>query len=133
IYFMGCVFYEMLSGHAPLLQTRDRVARMNRHRFENIPPLSSYDVTLPPAVQTMLDRMLAFDPKLRYQTPAALHEAVRKVQGELEGVPTHRTAPTGPRTVFIVEAHQKLQDVFREEFAKKGFRPLISADPHRAV
>ena len=39
IYFLGCVFYEMLCGHPPLTQTRDRVARMNRHRFENITPI----------------------------------------------------------------------------------------------
>jgi serine/threonine protein kinase len=133
IYFMGCVFYEMLTGHAPLTQTRDRVARMHRHRFENIPPINSYDVTLPPAVQTLLDRMMAFDPKSRYQTPAALHEAVRKAQGELEGVPTHRMCPVGPKSVFVVEGNQKFQDVFRDHFSKNGFRVLLSADPHRAV
>jgi CheY-like chemotaxis protein len=70
---------------------------------------------------------------MRYQTPAALHEAVRKVQGELEGVTPHRMAPAGPKSVFIVEAHPKIQDVFREHFSKSGFRPLISADPNRAV
>jgi serine/threonine protein kinase len=133
IYFMGCVFYEMLSGHAPLTQTRDKVARMNRHRFEDIPPISSYGVSLPPAVQTLLTRMMAFDPKSRYQTPAQLHEAVRKVQGEVEGVVSHRAAPTGPKSVFIVEAHPKIQDVFRDHFSKSGFRPLISSDPNRAV
>lgn len=133
IYFMGCVFYEMLTGHAPLTQTRDRVARMHRHRYENIPPVSSYGVTLPTSVQSLLDRMIAFDPKLRHQTPAALHEAVRKVQGELEGVPVHRTAPSGPRSVFVVEGNQKIQDICRNELSKQGFRVLISSDPNRAV
>jgi serine/threonine protein kinase len=133
IYFMGCVFYEMLSGHAPLTQTRDRVARMHRHRFENIPPLESYGIALPPSVQGLLERMMAFDPKARYQTPAALHEAVRKVQGELEGIPTHRMCPIGPKSVFVVEGNQKFQDVFREHFTKNGYRVLLSADPHRAV
>jgi serine/threonine protein kinase len=133
IYFMGCVFYEMLSGHAPLTQTRDRVARMHRHRFEAYPPISSYGIELPPAVQGLLERMMAFDPKGRYQTPAALHEAVRKVQGELDGVVTHRSCPVGPKSVFVVEGHPKFQDVFREHFSKNGFRVLLSADPHRAV
>jgi serine/threonine protein kinase len=133
VYFMGCVFYEMLSGHAPLTHTRDRVARMHRHRFENIPPIASYGIDLPGPVQSLLERMIAFDPKMRYQTPAALHEAVRKVQGELEGVTPHKMAPAGPKSVFIVEAHPKIQDVFREHFAKTGFRPLISSDPNRAV
>jgi serine/threonine protein kinase len=132
IYFMGCVFYEMLSGHAPLTQTRERVARMSRHRYENVTPINAYS-EIPPGVQTLLDRMMSFDPKSRYQTPAALHEAVRKVQGELEGVVSHKMAPTGPKSVFVVEGHQKFQDVFREHFSKNGFRVLLSADPHRAV
>ena len=133
IYFMGCVFYEMLAGHAPLMQTRDRVARMHRNRYENIAPLASYGVELSPPVQSLLDRMLVFDPKARFQTPAALHEAVRKVQGEMEGVPSHRMCPVGPKSVFIVEGLQKFQDVFREHFSKNGYRVLLSADPSRAV
>jgi serine/threonine protein kinase len=133
VYFMGCVFYEMLCGHAPLTQTRDRVARMNRHRFENIPPLDSYEVILPQAVQNVLDRMLAFDPKMRYQTPAALHEAVRKVQGELDGIPTHRMCPVGPKSVFVIEGNPRFQDKFRQHFSEIGYRVMLSADPHRAV
>jgi serine/threonine protein kinase len=133
IYFMGCVFYEMLSAHAPLTQTRDRVARMHRHRFESIPPIASYGIVLPPPVLNLLDRMIAFDPKYRYQTPAQLHEAVRKVQSEMEGQPVHRMAPSGPRSLFVVEGNHKLQDVFREKFSAAGFRVLISQDPHRAL
>src|SRR5205823_9401380 len=67
IFCMGCVFYEMLSGHAPLVHTRDHVARMHKHRFENIPPISSYGVELPPPVQGLLDKMTAFDPSMRFQ------------------------------------------------------------------
>jgi eukaryotic-like serine/threonine-protein kinase len=133
IFFMGCIFYEMLSGHAPLVHTRDHVARMHRHRFENIPPIFSYGVELPQPVQFLLDRMIAFDPAARYQTPTQLHEAVRRVQGELEGAPTARMTPTGPRSVFIVEKHPKLQDAMREKFSADGFRVLISQDPDRAV
>ncbi len=133
IYFMGCVFYEMLSGHAPLTQTRDRVARTHRHRFENVTPIASYGVQLPTPVMNLLDRMIAFDPKARFQTPAQMHEAVRRIQGELEGQPTGKMCPIGPRSVFVVEGHPKLQDAIREKFSSLGFRVLISADPQRAI
>ncbi len=135
IYFLGCVFYEMLCGHPPLTQTRDRVARMHRHRFENITPIEMYDVHLPACVRQLLDRMMAFDPQSRFQTATQLHEAVRRVQGELDGVSVTRMAPSGPRSLFIVESHPRLQDAFREKFgtAGAGFRVLISQDPHRAV
>jgi len=133
IYFMGCVFYEMLCGHAPLVHTRDHVARMHKHRFENIPPITSYGVELPPPVQGLLDKMIAFDPSLRFQSPTQLHEGVRRVQGELEGAPSVRLAPTGPRSLFVVEKHPRLQDAMRENFTKQGFRVLISQDPERAL
>lgn len=133
VYFLGCVFYEMLCGHPPLTQTRDRVARMHRHRFENITPIDMYGVELPPCVKLLLDKMMAFDPQMRYQTASQLHEAIRRVQGELEGVAVARLAPSGPRSLFIVESHPKLQDAFREKFGTAGFRVLMSQDPVRAL
>jgi serine/threonine protein kinase len=133
IFFMGCIFYQMLSGHPPLVHTRDHVARMHRHRFENIPPISSYGVELPHHVQMLLDRMVAFKPGERYPNPTALHEAVRRVQGELEGGQSQRLTPTGPRSVFIVEKHPKLQDAMRKQFTTDGFRVLLSQDPQRAL
>jgi serine/threonine protein kinase len=135
IYFLGCVFYEMLCGHPPLTQTRDRVARMHRHRFENITPIDMYGIELPVSVRLLLDKMMAFDPQLRYQTASQLHEAVRRVQGELEGISVARLAPSGPRSLFIVESHPKLQDKFREQFGTPGagFRVLLSQDPNRAL
>lgn len=133
VYFLGCVFYEMLCGHPPLTQTRDRVARMHRHRFENITPIEMYGVELPPCVKVLLEKMMAFDPQMRYQTASQLHEAIRRVQGELEGVTVARLAPAGPRSLFIVESHPKLQDAFREKFGTAGFRVLMSQDPNRAL
>jgi serine/threonine protein kinase len=133
VYFLGCVFYEMLCGHPPLTQTRDRVARMHRHRFENITPIEMYGVELPPPVKLLLEKMMAFDPQMRYQTASQLHEAVRRVQGELEGISMARLAPSGPRSLFIVESHPKLQDAFREKFGTAGFRVLMSQDSNRAL
>jgi serine/threonine-protein kinase len=106
---------------------------MHKHRFENIPPISSYGVDLPPPVQGLLDKMTAFEPGLRFQSPTQLHEGVRRAQGELEGAPSVRMAPTGPRSLFIVEKHPRLQDAMRENFTKQGFRVLISQDPDRAL
>jgi serine/threonine protein kinase len=133
VYFLGCVFYEILCGHPPLTQTRDRVARMNRHRFENITPIEMYGVELPPCIRQLLDKMMAYEPQHRFQTASQLHEAVRKVQGELEGGSSARLSPSGPRSLFIVESHPKLQDAFREKFGTAGFRVLLSQDANRAL
>src|SRR5262249_38464128 len=66
IFFMGCVLYEMLSGRPALPVVKDRRARMFRARFEHIVPLSRDEVSAPPSVFQLLDRMLAFDPASRF-------------------------------------------------------------------
>ena len=38
-----------------------------------------------------------------------------------------------PSTIFIAEADEHLQDLFREKFKEKGLRVLLAADPARAM
>ncbi len=132
IFFLGCIFYEMLTGRAPLTPTRDKNARMHRGRFEMMPSLSPGEVEAPASFFKLLERMMAFQPHDRFQTPAQLHEAVRRLQNEMEGHATEVIAPTGPRTVFVVEGVEKLQDALREKLKALNYRVLISHDPARA-
>lgn len=134
IFFLGSVFYEMLSGKPALPATKDKRARMNRQRFDSIVPLTKAEVDAPPAVFALLDRMLAFDPQQRFQTPSQLYDAVRQVHMEVTGGPSAgQLTPEGPRTVFIVEKNPKFQDLLREKFKSLGFRVLVSIDPARAL
>ena len=41
IYFMGCIFYHMLTGQSPLLETKDRLQRMNKQRFLDVVPIQN--------------------------------------------------------------------------------------------
>ena len=77
----------------------------------------------------LLERMMAFLPHERFQSPAQLHEAVRRTLNELEGHATDVIAPSGPRTVFVVEGVEKLQDALREKLKALNYRVLISHDP----
>jgi serine/threonine protein kinase len=132
VYFLGCIFYEMLTGRSPLPATRDRNVRLNKARFEVMPAIAPGEVEAPPSVFKLLERMMAFQPHDRYQSPAQLHEAVRRVQNELEGHGNDVLAPSGPRTVFVVEGVEKLQDALREKLKALEYRVLISHDPQRA-
>jgi serine/threonine protein kinase len=132
IFFLGCVFYEMLTGRPALPHTRDKNARMARRRYEELPPLLPNEVEAPPSVFKLYERMTAFQPHDRYQTPAQLHDAVRRVQAELEGNPAAALAPTGPKTIFVVEGNERLQDALREKLRSVGYRVLMAHDPERA-
>jgi tRNA A-37 threonylcarbamoyl transferase component Bud32/CheY-like chemotaxis protein len=131
IYFLGCVFYEMLTGRSPLLMTRDRHARMQKQRFDNVPPLHTGEVQGPPSLFRLLDTMMSLNPQHRYQTPSQLLDAIRVVRREVEGRATDRAA--GPRSVFVVESDQRLQDMIRDKFKEYGYRVLLAADPKRAL
>ena len=134
IFFLGCVFYEMLTGRPPMAMTRDKHARMQKQRFDNIPPLPHEEVQAPGSVFQLCETMMALSPAQRYQTPSQLLDAIRAARREVEG-----KAAAGPgggtagRSLFVVESDERLQDALRDKFKEQGFRVLIAADPQRAL
>jgi serine/threonine protein kinase len=132
IFFLGCVFYELLTGRRPVPPTKDKLLLRSATRYSQIPPIVPGEVDAPPSVFKLLDRMLAFHPHERFQSAAQLHEAIRRVQNELEGHGNEIIAPSGPRTIFVVEGNERIQDAMREKLKSIGFRVLISHDPMRA-
>src|SRR5262249_29793090 len=131
--FLGCVFYEMLTGRSPLLMTRDRHARMQKQRFDNVPPIQPGEVNGPPSLFRLLDTMMSLNPQHRYQTPSQLLDAIRAVRREVEGTTNDRAAASSPRQVFVIEAEERLQDKIRNKFKEYGYRVLMAADPRRAL
>ncbi len=137
IYFLGCVFYEMLTGRSPLLMTRVRHARMQKSRFAEVRPIGREELKAPPSLFLLVETMMAFNPSERYQTLSQLLDAIRAVRREVDGVPSSpngaAAAPVKPRTVFVVEADDRLMNTMRDRFKELGYRVLITMDPARAI
>lgn len=135
IFFLGTVFFEMVTGNRLLSWTKDRHARLARQRFEiDTKVRKEAGIELPPQVFSLIERSVSYDPNNRFQTPTQLEEAARSVRLALSGEDEGRSSRiVGPVTVFIIEGHQRLQDTFREKFNRWGMKPLISIDPGRAV
>ncbi len=136
IFFLGCVFYEMVTGRSPLPMSRDPNARMSHRRFEDIPPLPRDEVEAPASVFLLTETMMALEPNRRYQTPSQLLDAVRAarrdVEGKTAGPGTAGGAAAPSRSLFVIESDERLQDAVREKFKEMGYRVLISSDPQRA-
>ncbi len=132
MFFLGCVLYETLTGRPPLQVTRDRQARMQRQRFDNIPPMRPEEVTAPPAVFRLVETMMSLNPQHRFQTPAQLLDAIRAARRDVDGGAPGAVASTGPRSVFVVESDERLQQAIRDKFKELGYRVFISVDPARA-
>ena len=147
IYFLGCILYNIISGHAPLTETRDRLQRLNISRFREIPPLGSIVADLPQGVLSLVAKATELDAEKRYQTAdefnADLRAAIERLEKgdtlqELtpvrgEGQPVVESQEGRNKTVMVIESKADLQDLMREKLKSRGYRVLVFSNPERAL
>ncbi|MFM8189879.1 MAG: protein kinase domain-containing protein [Pirellula sp.] len=155
IYFVGCIFYNIVSGRAPLTETRDRLMRLNVTRFVEIPSLYEVKPGLPDTIYAICNKAMEFSPEKRYQNPgqvlADVDSALKKLQREMESpapspvgvaaIKSESVEAIEPedvlegqgKTVMVVENRAELQDLLREKLKKRGYRVLVYSDPERAL
>jgi CheY-like chemotaxis protein/tRNA A-37 threonylcarbamoyl transferase component Bud32 len=70
IYFLGCVFYQMLTGVLPLpeVESHDPLAKMLKRSFGAIKPLSEHRYAPAPGLTQIVERMMKMDLGKRYQS-----------------------------------------------------------------
>jgi serine/threonine-protein kinase PpkA len=73
LYAMGVMFYEMLTGHK-VFEGRDTFAVSYAHVYEPVPPLPPEHARFQP----IINKLLAKDPKDRYQTAGEMVAALKK-------------------------------------------------------
>jgi serine/threonine-protein kinase len=150
IYFAGCMFYHMLSGKAPLLETRDRLQRMNVSRFGEVKPINAIDPDLPVPIVSIVNHAMCLDPEARYQDPNEMLSDLKRAKLVLEKGEERAAAaasesgesdqPMAPsdmegigRTILVVESGIEMQNVLRGQLKKRGYKVLITNDPARAI
>lgn len=152
IFFVGCNLYQMLSGEPPLFETRERMRRMSSDRYRKIKPLSSIGNHLPHRVITLTNKLMALDPKDRYQTARSAMEATMRVitaikSGDTKGYDeemteeealtyaklTRRNTEGEGKTVMVIESKPTVQDTLRQKLKNYSYRALIISDPERAL
>jgi serine/threonine-protein kinase len=150
IYFLGCIYYNMLTGRPPLVETRDRLLRLSKQRFLDVTPVRKLDPSVPACAGLVVTKAMMLDAEGRYQSPAAMLAelrvaAKRLAEGRTEpdengeaGAEGHAAstgvdAPSTGRAVMIVESDGHMQDIFRKSFKHAGYRVLVTADPGRAA
>jgi serine/threonine-protein kinase len=145
IYFMGCMYYHMLTGTPPLVETTDRTHRLSKTRFQQVVPIQQLDPSVPNNVSLLVNKAMMLDPDRRYQTPGAmltdLHLVSRRLaEGdtgeEIEGEDATALVtgqPEGTQSIMVVESNAQMQNVFREGLKRAGYRVLLTSDPQRAL
>ncbi len=163
IYFIGCIYYHMLTGKAPLQETRDRIQRLSKSRFMNVEPIHQACPGIPRVVAAVVNKAMSFDPEKRYQSPGQMYADLRQATdrlaaGEQEAFTgDESTAVAAPerlsareiakrqrqaaqylpdserRALLVVESNTQLQDLFRDALKRYGYRVLVISDPQRAI
>ena len=90
IYFLGCVFYQMLTGQLPMpeVESKDMMQKMLKRSFGAIKPLSEHNYAPDPELSAIIEQMMKMDLKARYQTMEQVVEA-------LEAYKARKDAPAG--------------------------------------
>ena len=76
IFFMGCVFYQMLTGQLPLpeVETDDPLKKMLKRGINSIKPLSDQRHAPDPELTEIIEKMMKVDLRLRYNSMAGVVE-----------------------------------------------------------
>jgi tRNA A-37 threonylcarbamoyl transferase component Bud32 len=154
IYFLGVIYYHMLAGHSPLAETRDRIQRLAKTRYVDIMPIQEAEPGVSKMVAGIVSQAMNIDPEKRYQTPSQLlvdlnvaaerlaagddhsadaGEGDSRWLAERERLAGTLAADHQRRGLMVVESSGKMQDVFRQELKKAGYRVLVISDPRRAL
>jgi serine/threonine protein kinase len=97
IYSLGCTFYHVLTGQAPV---PEGTAARKLHHHQHVLPIDPRQINpeIPDDVAAILARMMAKDPGQRYQRPEHLVHHLLQVMQKLGA------APEGPENVLFVDA-----------------------------
>jgi len=150
IYFLGCIFYNMLTGKPPLSETRDRLQRLSKDRFLSVTPIRKADPSVPDSVALVVNKSMMLDPNRRYQSPGSMLADLELAAERLATSPAPASAASGAtaakdaqkgavvqsgpqHSVMVVESNTEMQDVFRNGFKRAGYRVLLTSDPGRAL
>lgn len=141
LYFLGGVYYELLTGAPPYPRTHSREERKQFSRYSSIRPIRNVDPNVPKGVVEMVERLMKIHPDQRYQSAAAVHADATALLADLEG--NGRSAQAAPDesrngrqslpTVLCIEHRLKQQDIIRDYLSKRGFRVLLFNDVRRAL
>lgn len=153
IYFLGVIYYHLLAGHSPLAETRDRIQRLSKTRYFEIVPIHEAEPNMPKVVAAVVSQAMQVEPDKRYQTPAQMlvdlniaaerlaagddqsgeHADAARWQADRDRLANALASDSQRHGLMVVESNVKMQDVFRQELKRAGYRVLVIGDPQRAL
>jgi eukaryotic-like serine/threonine-protein kinase len=141
LYFLGGIYYELLTGVPPYPRTHSREERRQFSRYASLRPVRTVDPNIPKGVADIIERLMKTNPDQRYQSAALVREDASQLLFDLERPvkPSpvsaeeksngHKPQPT----ILCIEHRLRQQDIIRDYLSKRGFRVLLFNNVHRAI
>jgi eukaryotic-like serine/threonine-protein kinase len=154
IYFLGCIYYHLLTGEPALQETKDRIQRLSRSRYADVVPIHRLDPQIPRVVAAICNKSMELDPTRRYQSPGEMLVDLNIAQARLAAGETEAAGSSEPvieisagerkqaarylpdsqrKILMFVESDSRMQDIFRDGLKRCGYRVLLTSDPERAL
>jgi serine/threonine protein kinase len=143
LYFLGGIYYELLTGAPPYPRTHSREDRKQFLRYSSIRPVRTLDPNIRQNVADIVERLMKINPEQRYQSAAAVRAEAQAIVAELEGARSTpaasaasangSTAKAPLPTILCIERRLRQQDILRDYLSKRGFRVLLFNDVQRAL
>jgi len=111
LYALGVILFEMLSGGRLPFDCAGEVEMLDAHLHVTPPPVSQFAPAVPPAMEQVIERLLAKDPEERYPSAEAVMEVLGAVPvgPRLSNLPVHLTPFVG-REAVLAEIAERLGD-----------------------
>ncbi|MEO6812029.1 MAG: protein kinase [Isosphaeraceae bacterium] len=123
IFFLGCVYYQMLTGILPMpeVESSDMLAKMLKRSFAAIRPLAELRYAPPEEIRLIIEKMMKVDLTQRYQTMDHVLDDLKAYQQSL----TSRASPEPAKVDAVAEVEEPAPgDEFDDVFA-----PASASEP----
>jgi eukaryotic-like serine/threonine-protein kinase len=118
IYFLGCVFYHMLTGQVALedSESKDPLKKMLKRSFGVIKPISEHRYAPAEPLAIIIEKMMKMDLKARYQHMHQVVSALEDYQASID-----------PEAAEVREFARKIKDMGEDEPMEEFFEQIEPA------
>ena len=146
LFFLGAIFFELLTGKAPYPPSKRREDRKQFSRYRSVPAVQSVAPDVPRPVADVVEKLLQINPAMRYQTATELIKIFESLITNLEsngqdvsqttleaGSAASPVTSNSTPTVMCIENRPRQQDLLREYLSNRGYRVLVLSDMQRGI
>jgi tRNA A-37 threonylcarbamoyl transferase component Bud32 len=111
IYFLGCVFYQMVTGQLPMeeSESKDMLKKMLVRSFGAIKPIADHPYAPDEELAAIIEKMMKIDLKARYQTMEQVVNDLEQYKASMEAA---AGLPEGASTGGRQEAEDDFASIF---------------------